>query len=219
VRKLLKLIAVLLFAAITQASHADVTFNLDTVINGDTPSGSSPWLTATFTNIATDQVELTLANNMGSGQYISDLLFSTSISNPTSLTVSPSPSPYTGSISISTDQTLAGDPSVQAGLFNINIPFTGSIQFNGTNSPVNLFLSASGLTEDSFNLLSADGGTSNPGGWLMAAEVQGIPVIGGGTTSGSIGFTNVSAVPEPEIYAMMGVGLLLIGFVVHRRRP
>ena len=75
-----------------------------------------------------------------------------------------------------------------------------------------------GLTENSFNVLSADG-TGNPGGWLMAAEVQGIPIPGStGTTSGSIGYTNVSAVPEPEVYAMMGIGILLMGFVVHRRR-
>ena len=218
-RKLLKLIAILAFAATTQASHADVSFNLDTVINGDTPSGSAPWLTATFTTIS-GGVLVALDNNMasGSGQYITDLLFNTSISNPTSLVFSPSPSflgPYT-SLSTSTTQSLAGNPTnLQAGLFNIDMGF-GSLFPGGTSVVFEIL--GTGLTENSFNVLSADG-TGNPGGWLMAAEVQGIPIPGStGTTSGSIGYTNVSAVPEPEVYAMMGIGILLMGFVVHRRR-
>ena len=223
-RRLFKLIAVLALAGFGQTSHATVEFDLSTVINGDTPSGSTPWMTATFNNIA-GGVSVELDNNMGSGsgQYITDLLFNTSISNPTSLVFSPSPSflgPYT-SLSTSTTQSLAGNSTnLQAGLFNIEIGFqsTGNPLFPGGTS-VEFEILGTGLTENSFNLLSADGGPSNPGGWLMAAIVQGIPILGSSnTTSGSIGFTNVSAVPEPQIYAMMAVGLLLIGFIVHRRK-
>jgi len=69
-------------------------------------------------------------------------------------------------------------------------------------------------------MLSLNGGPGFLGtDYLMAAKVQGIPVSGStSTTSGSIGYTNVTAVPEPEVYAMMGAGLLLMGFVARRRK-
>jgi hypothetical protein len=81
-------------------------------------------------------------------------------------------------------------------------------------------IKGTGLTANSFNMLSKNGGSGFLGtDYLMAAKVQGIPIAGStSTTSGSIGYTSVSAVPEPEVYAMMGVGLLLMGFVAHRRR-
>ena len=211
-RKFLELAAILAFAAGSPASHAEVTFNLDTVISGSTPSGSAPWLTATFANGAADQVVLTLTNNMGSGLYITDLLFNTSLGVPSSLLFAPSS--YTGTPSISNDQTKAGSPtSLQAGLFNIDVPFTGLVKFDNT-TPVFLEISAAGLTENSFNVLSAPGGTGFLGtSYLMAAGVQDFS----NGSSSSIGFTSVSAVPEPEIYAMLGFGLALMAFLVRRK--
>ena len=207
-RKLLKLIAVLLFAAITQASHADVTFNLDTVISGSTPSDSAPWLTATFTDIASDEVQLALTNNMTSGLNIADVLFNSAVP----ISAFTSVAPQAGSIGASSFQIF--DAGLAAGQFNIVVPFSST--FNNASGTLLFTMSGTGLTADSFNTLSAPGGTGYLGtSYLMAAEVQGFS----DGSNGSIGFTNVSSVPEPEIYAMMGVGLLLIGFVVHRRRP
>ena len=220
--KLLNLVAILAFAATGQASYATVTFNLDTVINGSTPSGAAPWMTATFLDNGANNVLLTFTNNMESGQFITDLVFNTSLFNPSS-NLSQSRSdiapPVVNSFSATVDQSQTGGASLKAGLFNIWISFANNGPdnvFNHDNGPVIYNLSGPDLTENSFNVLSLDdpGPPPSTGGWLMAAKVQGIPADLS-TTSGSIG---VTAVPEPEIYAMMGIGLALIGFVARRKR-
>ena len=217
-RKFLKLVAVLAFAATGQASHATVEFDLNTVINGSTPSGLAPWMTATFTSIS-GGVSVELDNKMDPGEFITNLAFN-SLVNPTTLLFPGVLVLPMTSISASSGQVLNGDPSPKAGLFNIDIGLqtSNSGRFSGGTS-VFFDIMGTGLSEDSFNMLSADGGPSNPGGWLMAAKVQGIPIPGStDTTSGSIGFTNVSAVPEPKVYAMLGFGLALIGFFARRNR-
>ena len=206
-RKLLKLIAILAFAAASQASHAVVTFNLDTVINGSTPSDSAPWLTATFTDIAQDEVQLALTSNMASGLNIADVLFNSTV--PISVFTD---KPFqAGSIGASSFQIF--DAGLGAGLFNVLVPFSST--FNNTSGTLLFTMSGTGLTAESFNTLSAPGGTGFLGtSYLMAAGVQGFT----NGSSSSIGFTSVSAVPEPQVYAMMGVGLLLMGFIMRRRK-
>ena len=225
--KFLKLIAILVLAASGQASYAVVEFDLNTVINGSTPSGPAPWMTATFEDGATDHVTLTLTNNMGSGQFITDLVFN-SLVNPSSLifTRTDAPPPNVSNppgIQASVGQIFDGGSDLKAGLFNIWIPFSPSggptNQFNSTNSPVIFDILGSGLTEGSFVMLSADGGPGFLGtDYFMAAKVQGIPCVGEScqTLSGSIGTT--AAIPEPEIYAMMGIGLALMSFMARRRK-
>ena len=225
-RKFVKLVAILAFAVSSQVSHADLVFDLDTLVNGSSPTDSGPWLTATFHTVSTGDVTLTLTNDMTSPQFITEVAFN-SLIDPTSLTFTRTDSTSTvPSSSVSTDSTqdLTGGSSLKAGLFNIAISFGTSggtsKQFNSGNNSVIFNITGSGLTEDSFNLLSLDGGTGFLGtDYLMAAKVQGIPIPGSNkTTSGSIGYVSVTPVPEPQVYAMMGVGLLLMGFVAHRRR-
>ena len=214
-RKLLKLIAIVVLAATGQASYADVTFNLDTVINGSTPSGGADWLTATFADNGTGNVMLTLSNNMGPGLYISDLLFNSS--DPISSFTLPSQVLFTQTPLVASDfvdpLSPIAAPGLEAGLFNVHVGFKTSQFTNGT-----LSLDIAGgtsLTENSFNVLSAPGGDGYTGTtYFIAALVQGFS----DGSSGSIGYTNVSAVPEPEIYVMMGVGLLLMGFLARGKR-
>ena len=225
-QKFSKLVVTLAFAVTSQVSHADLTFNLGTVINGSMPSGSGPWLTATFHDVSSGDVTLTLTDHMGSNQFITDVVFN-SIVNPTTLTFTRTDSTPTVPSSTVTEHSardLTGDSSLKAGLFDIDISFGTSggtsKQFNSGNGSVVFDIKGTGLTSSSFNMLSLNGGPGFLGtDYLMAAKVQGIPVSGStSTTSGSIGYTSVTAVPEPEVYAMMGAGLLLMGFVAHRRR-
>ena len=206
-RQLLKLIAIFFFAAAGQSSYADVPFSLDTVIDGSTPSSSAPWLTATFADTGSGQVTLELTNNMTSGLYVTDLLFNT----PVAITSLSLPSQVNN---VQASSAPFFDAGLKAGLFYIDVLFNAN-QFTSGAGTLFLTMSGTGLTADTFNTLSAPGGTGFLGtSYLMAAGVQG---FSGGPIS-SIGFTSVSAVPEPQVYAMMGVGLLLMGFIMRRRK-
>jgi len=86
------------------------------------------------------------------------------------------------------------------------------------------------LTASNFLKVSLANANTFGGPYYMAARVQGIPVLGGGTTGGSIGaeprlppailaaFAATAAIPEPEIYAAMLAGLGLLGFAARRRK-
>ena len=205
----------LLLSASAFFARADVTFNLDTLINGTPPVGSTPWLTATFEDIAAGQVKLTLTNNMPAGEFIDTVVFN-SILNPTSFLFVATQPPFVNSVTRHSSQDLTGGSNMKAGLFNIEFQFQipaspNPGRFDGGMTSV-WDITGTGLTSSSFLLQSIDDGQMVGGPYYMAAHVQGIPDITG-TLSGSIG-----AVPEPETYAMMLAGLGLMGFVARRRR-
>lgn len=68
------------------------------------------------------------------------------------------------------------------------------------------------------NSTEADFNYTNPSGYHMAAHVQGIPKVGGDTTSGAIadGPVSSAAVPEPSTY--LAALLLALPVVLHVRR-
>ncbi len=92
--------------------------------------------------------------------------------------------------------------------FDANSSLLGSFTLNGTSTTagdnsaifIGLLSTSNDIRKLTFSLDSAAHGD------------LGNFAIGNGA------LTTVSPIPEPEIYAMMGVGLLLMGFVVHRRR-
>lgn len=70
-RSLVSLAALLFVAVAGSAVATPLTLNLDTVITGDTPDGTAPWLTATFTSATPDSVTLVLsAAGLGGSDFI-----------------------------------------------------------------------------------------------------------------------------------------------------
>ena len=211
---------VLALVTVAPFARADVTFNLSTLINGNPPVGATPWLTATFQDIAAGDVRLTLTNNMPAGEFIPFLVFN-SIVNPTSLTfTNNTPVSAAGTATASATQNLSGGSQVKAGLFNVQFDYqtsnSGPGRFGGGETSI-WEITGSSITAANFLLTSINKLTppTSTGGWYMAAEVRGIPA-GRETTSGSIG--TMTAVPEPETYAMLLAGLGLMGFVARRRK-
>lgn len=197
------------------AARADVTFDLGTFINGTlAPAGSTPWVTATFHDVAPGDVVLTVTNTMPAGQFVDQFVFD-SIIDPTTLAFNnlTTPPPLVISLTTSPTQSLTGGANMKAGLFNVWIDYATADAGRFKGGMVSVWnITGTGLTSSNFLLRSIDDGHMVNGPYYMAAHVQGIPVPGDGTTSASIG-----AIPEPETYAMLLLGLGFMGFVMKRR--
>lgn len=214
-------------------ARASVVLGLDASVNGDRPltvQGSAPALTATFANTGTNTVTLTLdATNLLSREFVRVWLFNFN-GNAALLSIAPVVAPL---VSITRSATLSenGGSQVKAGLFNLAFNFNtkGSRdRFNGGDT-MSFTITGTGVTENSFTLGSAaepgrHGHVRAPGGWLSAADLQGIPDRCDGSTSGSIGTRSatvspLAVVPEPSTLSLAilgGVGLIGLRC---RRRP
>jgi PEP-CTERM motif len=154
---------------------------------------------------------------MGSGQFITNVVFNSSI-DPTLLTVTrlDSAPPTVNAFNTHAAQDMDGGAELKAGLFNMHIDFappSGTSVFNAANGVVIYKFVGAGLDSSDFMMQSAPGGSGYLGTtYRMAAKIQGIP----GDLSGSIGVA--TPIPEPETYAMLLAGLGLLGFAARRRK-
>lgn len=122
---------------------------------------------------------------------------------PTSMVIAPngfSVGPGGGAFDIMI--TFGADALSPTGAISSKLAFT----YDGGNTDIGL---------DLFDAMSV-GGT---GAYRAAATIWGTPNVGvgfiGGTTAVS---TTIAAVPEPETYAMLALGLIGVGFSVRRQR-
>jgi len=199
----LALIFCLSFSAV---AYADVIFDVNTVFSGTSPTGTPPWLTATFANSGIDEVTLTLeANDIGT-QFVSEWFFNIDHAMIATFDISQDSGPTAGLMAWGINAFQAdGD-----GLFDIEFNFaTAANQNRFDNSDTAIFtITADGLTENSFLFASAPGG--GEGVWLSAAHIQGIGIDG--EDSGWVG----APVPIPGAVWLLGVGL--IGVLGLRRK-
>lgn len=205
-------------------AHAQLTFNLNQAINGASPGGSTPWLSATFTQVNSTTIDLTMsAPGLLSGEKIDAWGFNLnptlSVANLAWSNLSTTP---TANI------TGSGSPPAFSITSGTNFPGSGSEHFDFGFE----FDSSDGGPHDSFvtgdtvvvRLTYNDGASgtiglsdfifgSDPNGYFSGAHVQGITDIGQGT-SGLVVAT--SAIPEPSTYAAM-LGVIAFGFAAFRR--
>ena len=74
-RKTLTLVAAGLFVLALAPKTEALTLTFDTVFSGNTPSGASPYLTATFTDGAANTVNVSLQASLDSTEFLSDIEF------------------------------------------------------------------------------------------------------------------------------------------------
>jgi hypothetical protein len=195
-------------------AEGDLLLSLDTVYAGvGTPQGTSPWLMATFENLAANSVQLTMAySGTASGtEYVSNWLFNF---NPASEVLNLDIRSLSG---IGADPIVKAVDGVKAGgdlLFDIQFSFAANT-FNAgdtsvyllssteANEPIDaLFFSflstnSSGLTNyySSANIIGAGGGINS---WIAAATAQ---------TPGPGPGPGPTPVPEPATMILLGLGL------------
>ncbi len=211
-KRALRLAGVTAGCSILAASAAPlVVFDLGTTINGSTPTGTPPFLRATFETVAPGTVVLTMTNTMPATNFVDNWVFN--LVEPVSLGFSHVTGVAALAQSSGHDFTNGGS-NMKAGLFDVEFHYPGNTsdpdKFDGGHSSV-YQITGVGLTEASFVALSVDdpGSPPSPGGWYSAAHVQGF----GSGLSGSIGTNQV--VPEPAALATLAFG---IGALSVRRR-
>lgn len=211
-RRLLRLAGTAAGFSVFAANAAPmVIFDLGTTINGATPTGTPPFLTATFQTVAPGTVLLTMTNNMPATNFVDNWVFNlaTHVSLGFSHVTGVSALAATSGVDFTN-----GGSNMKAGLFDIEFHYPSNTsdpdKFDGGHSSV-YQLTGIGLTESSFVALSIDdpGPPHSHGGWYSAAHVQGF----GAGLSGSIGTNQV--VPEPAAIASLAFGL---GALALRRR-
>lgn len=193
-----------------------IQFALNNSYSGGPPSGSGPWLTATFEDIGADLVKLTMtATNLVGSEDVRQWGFNI---NPTleaslaSLTFTHISGVTAASIDVGADASNEGPSHGYDFQFNWGSG-SNSVFVAGVSSVYNLG-GISGLNANSFNFASEGGAPS----FFTAAHIQQIP--GAGDDSAWIGSgASRNVVPEPSAVSwLLAAGVILASLVVARRR-
>lgn len=188
----------LLGFSLTEAQASVVSYSLNNVFNGNAPTSSSPWLTVAFEDVV-GGVQVTITSNLVvSSEYFDQIGFNVMGGGIASLS--------------------PGSMQVLSGAFVLPTFGSGVMQGTGGESYAILLGFDNAPPANRFNetidavrfLLSGVNVTNNFTGIppvAIAGDVQGIPVPGGGTTSGAV------TTPIPAAVWLLGSGLIgLIGF-------
>lgn len=185
--------------------HADTLFfGMNDTFSGTSPSGSTPWITASFNQINSNTVSLTMSvANLVNSEFVTEWDFNLNPNkNPVSLSFARTDATTVGSSVATGTNAFKADGD---GFYDISFTFptANSNRFSAGTGPVSYNISSTNpLSAADFNFLSAPGGGAGP--FLSAAHIQG---IGADSLSGWIDPT--VAVPEPYTYLVLASFLLL----------
>lgn len=178
-----------------------------------TPGGTSPWITATFSDVAANTVRLTLdPSNLVNSEAITSFYFNVapSFAGPFTFDFVTPDNPNSGAFSVS--YALDDKGSALKGFdFELDLPppFPGGANWITSSETVVLDIIAPGLTAEAFN-------EANAKGYFAAAHIQ---RISPGDDSAWIAAPtgSVSSIPEPG--SSLAIALLLsTGLSVRLRR-
>lgn len=206
-----------------KANGSGIIYNFDTVFGASSvaPSGSAPWVQATFQDV-TGGVLLTVNNvNLTSSEFVNMMYFNLNTNmDPTMLSFALQST--NGAFTIPTPTTFVqgaqvggqnGNKADGDGYFDVLLNFaqsgTDSERFNAGESVSYLISGITGLTAMDFGYLSQGGGSSD---YYAAAHIQG---TGNGQKSAWVAPSEIVTVPVPEpapaalLAASMGFWALL----------
>lgn len=212
------------FAALP-ASATVITFDLNSVVEGDTPSG---FPTMTFDDLGSSGVvNLTIdAAGLSGGEFISRIYFNfaDAATAPDLTFTRTGGSGPAGAFTIFQDSNIRNSPG-NNGLFDIEIAFSTSNSGGGINrfnadELLTFSIAGAGIVAGDFNIDSFPEGPSAATNFALA-RIQGI--VGGGSASvadgdGGGGGGGGIPVPEPAALGLFGLGLLGVGLGRRRKR-
>lgn len=207
-----------LFFVCNRSSHAaSINFDFNTIVTGQTPQSTKPWLTATFNDV-NGGVQLTLRSSLETqSEFFSKILFNFNPElNPTTLNFQ-----YLSGYKAFDIATGVNSQDIGAVTGYFDILFAGPTSNNPTSDRFNNFdisvykitrstSSAQYLTVSDFDFPSViitknrNSSTSSPTDYFAAAHLQGIP--GEGSVKIVPGDSEVP-IPEPGTIALLGIGL------------
>lgn len=198
-----------------------VPINLDYIDSGDTPAGTSPWLTADVSDRSGGGVLLSLdARNLTGSQFVGTWFFNLYNLSP-GVAVIPS---FEGGYTPSASFAYSFSPTGGLGLgnsplsgFEIEFDFTSAASGNGNrfSAGETLRVLLSGVTSASFFPPEGEQG------YISAALIQGIPLATGGEGSAWVAARvtppGPQPIPEPGTILLLGSGLLVTAGFLRRR--
>lgn len=219
-----------LASLVSMNAHADsIIYSFDTTFNGTSPSGNTPFMTATLNQIAgnPNAVSLTfstagLVNGPGQNQFVDSVYmnFISPTQNATNLNfaVSSSPNSVSAPSAILTPgQTQKADGT--GGFFNVQLDFQ-----QGNNPNPGRFIANNSITlQVSSNIQPNTPSMSVydffaqaiDSGYYIAAHIQG---MGGGRSGWITATPTVITVPEPSTYILLASLLTISVWLASRRR-
>lgn len=217
-KKCLLLLAVLLCVARPPTAQAlptpvTVDYNYMYTYSGTAPIGPAPWLTATFTDVAPNTVNLVLSTAGLTGtEFVSSWYFNVDpyVAGLTVTQIGGSPASSVPSL-LKAPTGLNTFKAGSDGFYDLRLVFptaNGADRF-GADETATLTIVGTGLTANSFLGWSDPGGPLGP--FQSAAHVQGI-----GEYSGWV--TPTQPVPEPSTVLLLASGLVSLPFLRRRFR-
>lgn len=217
-------IALLGAFAAAPAAAAVITFNLNTVVEGDTPSG---FPTMTFDDGGTaGSVDLTIdATGLSGDEFISAVLFNFTGAGTTDLTFTRTGGTGpAGGFTIFETSNGRDSPGNQ-GLFDIEIAFSTSNSGGGINrfnadELLTFSIVGDDIVASDFNIDSAPEGPNDATNFALA-RLQGLADEGSASVAdgdGGGGGGGGIPVPEPAALGLFGLGLMAVGLGRRRKR-
>ena len=195
----------------SSASASVVFYSFNDVFNGATPAGSSPWVTATFTDLSTPgKVQLTITDpGLTGNEFLGSLFLNLDPADkPSSLKFTEVGSTGTFSapkISTGEDKFKANGDGKYDILFSFSQKPAAATAFGvGDSVTFDITSTSTTLTASDFAFLSTATCGTSP--FLAAAEVEGIPTSCATTTAdGWVAPNGLTAVPEPSASLLLAL--------------